>query len=1414
MYGEGIDSIYEAGGGDYSRVTSSGLHIEDAPASIKRFIDEPSRQIDTLNGGVGDDYVMGGRGADVIIGGRGSDILKGGTGDDVLWGGDEGDDTVGGLDTDTVDYSNATTGASIELNGNPGVVSLQVTIGEETDTLHSIENITGSAHADRLTIYGHIPAGYNLTIDAGTDPGDVLADFSTDSAIHANIDQTGSGTLIDTETGGIINVRNFKTQFLGSAEDDVIVDLSDGHKSIDADWGNDNITVDGGDSTVLGGQGDDVITGGSGNDILDGQDGADVLNGGDGNDLLVIRYMSHFFFFGTEEAYGGDGDDYIQVGAGGTDALVSGDAGNDVIDTREGEASITISFGEGDGHDTVLAASGETAFDEFGNDQFDLTSLSKSDVEVIWDPQTVTGEDLPNGSPQDTPGKLYMKGDLVIRIKATGDTILLKDVNGSATYWFDSSEAYDPPFDQWYDEFFLDLPDIEFSDGQLVSEDLYGSSQDIDLSFASVTSYDVAMSDYQDGISAAPGANDGTSGADDLRGSRGDDEISGGDGDDQIHASGGTDTIDGGNGYDTLNVFGSFDSFDVSHDGSGNVVLTDLEGHEGTMTLSSVEAVFFASDNETYEMADLFPLEGTSGNDTLIGGAHWNEMYGDDGNDLLQGMGGDDEIDGGDGDDTLEGGDGWDWLIGGAGDNSIDGGAGEDTADYFDAPGAVTADLSLGTADNGYGGTDTLTNVEDLSGSGFDDSLTGDANDNVLDGGAGEDTLVGLAGDDRYWVDDAGDVVVEQADEGNDTVFTTLTSYTLGANVENLYYSNWPSSSFTGTGNALDNIIGGGDGDDTLSGEDGDDIFEALSGNDTVDGGDGFDTVRLLGAFSDYTITQDMSGTVTVENDSAGWTSELTDVEAIQFTDFYGNAGEIFTIAQLLDQSVTGTSGDDELSGDGLDNPISGLDGNDTLTGGRGNDALDGGNGTDTAYFAGSSTDYTSFWDPTGVLTVTDLAGNDGTDTLEDIEAIYFAGDGVTLDPVALPSLGTSGIDTITGSARPDTLFGLEDNDTLFGLAGNDTLDGGDDDDILVGGAGNDILIGGEGDDVAMFAGLQASYSIATAGGSIQIVDNDPETDGDDGTDTLSGIETAEFQGAVQVSLSAPIVLDLNGNGVELIDKEQSDATFDWNGDGLRDRTGWIGSDDGFLTLDRDHDGTVSGATELSFVDDKPHAKSDLDGLSAFDSNGDGKISDGDDAWSDFHVWKDANGDGMVDAGEYLSMSDAGVSAISLSKVVTAQSWDWGANITVNNGSFTNANGATARLADVALSYTAESVNRVTLPRNEARQPVLDEAFLPEDSCAGGSFGDLLREQLRQPGGLSPFQLRREIGVKDDRFSADWRIMPFSQVRNDLGGLAGQLVEASAAFGVQSAPMIDWRSPGHVDQLLPLGFEGRRAALM
>jgi len=157
---------------------------------------------------------------------------------------------------------------------------------------------------------------------------------------------------------------------------------------------------------------------------------------------------------------------------------------------------------------------------------------------------------------------------------------------------------------------------------------------------------------------------------------------------------------------------------------------------------------------------------------------------------------------------------------------------------------AVTVQNVVGVTLNGNNSGNTLTGAgeeDTLNGLGGNDTLNGLAGNDLLDGGTGSDRMVGGLGNDIYLVNSSGDTVVEQADQGTDTVRTS-TSYTLSASVENLTYTG--SGSFTGQGNDLANVITGGAQGDTLRGNGGNDILIGLGGDDTLNGGAGADTLN------------------------------------------------------------------------------------------------------------------------------------------------------------------------------------------------------------------------------------------------------------------------------------------------------------------------------------------------------------------------------------------------------------------------------------------------------------------------------------------------------------------------------------------------------------------------------------------
>jgi len=150
---------------------------------------------------------------------------------------------------------------------------------------------------------------------------------------------------------------------------------------------------------------------------------------------------------------------------------------------------------------------------------------------------------------------------------------------------------------------------------------------------------------------------------------------------------------------------------------------------------------------------------------------------------------------------------------------------------------------------------------DQLYGNGGNDTLIGSYGNDTLNGGTGADSMIGGSGDDVYVVDHLNDRIVEQLNGGRDRVETSLTSYTLGNHLEELVYSG--SANFTGLGNALNNLIIGGQSADSLAGGNGDDQLRGGNGHDTLNGGNGND--YLVGDAGSSFVTTVASRTVSVD---------------------------------------------------------------------------------------------------------------------------------------------------------------------------------------------------------------------------------------------------------------------------------------------------------------------------------------------------------------------------------------------------------------------------------------------------------------------------------------------------------------------------------------------------------------------
>ena len=311
-------------------------------------------------------------------------------------------------------------------------------------------------------------------------------------------------------------------------------------------------------------------------------------------------------------------------------------------------------------------------------------------------------------------------------------------------------------------------------------------------------------------------------------------------------------------------------------------------------------------------------IEGTSGNDTLNGGT---------GDDIINGLDGDDIIQGGAGDDTLLGGVGDDLLAGGGGTDVIDGGAGIDTNSFADIGTGVSAFLGeAGTASHGNI-RESFTNIENLTGTEFNDHLFGDSGNNVLIGLNGDDFLAGSSGDDNLQGARGMDMLIGGV--GNDIID--------GGNDDDVI-----------NGDTGDDTLRGSGGDDTIDGGTGVDTISAGIGDDTVNGGDGNDTILGQGGadmlFGD-------GGTDTLRGGSGNDTlfgGEDRDL-------LFGQGNNDILYGEGGNDTLSGAAGSDQLFGGAGDDTLLGSIGADRLDGGAGNDVLNGGNmdgARDTFVFA------------------------------------------------------------------------------------------------------------------------------------------------------------------------------------------------------------------------------------------------------------------------------------------------------------------------------------------------------------------------------------------------------------------------------------------------------------------------------
>ncbi|WP_422368596.1 Ig-like domain-containing protein [Pelagibius sp.] len=1059
-----------------------------------------------LRGGVGADTLGGAGGADTLLGGLGDDSLSGGGEDDVLVGGAGADTLAGGGGSDLASYEGSTGGVSVDLAA--GTASGGDATG---DVLTGIENLAGSGHADSLT--GDAVANRL----AGRDGDDSLAGGAGSDTLvgGAGADVLSGGADVDTASYEDalqgVSADLGGTAGSGDAAGDIFADIenlsgSNHDDTLSGDAGANVVSGQDGGDILFGREGNDSLLGGAGNDVLEGGSGTDVLDGGAGSDAASYQGSSAAVCvdLGAGTLAGGDaeGDSLIGIenviGSDYADTLI-GDAAANVLeglggdDTLSGGAGDDALFGDG-GADILDGGAGADFID--GGDGFDVVTYesSTSGVSVNLEQGSGAGGDA--------------EGDVL-----TG----VEDVVGSGD---DDTLVGDGLENSLSGGAGADVIDGGFGDDTLVGglgADTLEGSLGYDIASYEDSAAAIAVDLYGGTADGGTAAGDSLSGIEGISATAfddtlaGDDEANwfrGGEGQDAMAAAAGDDTLIGGAGADTLDGGDGFDT--VRYDESAAAVAVDLAfgtglgGDAEGDTLSAVEAVF-----------------GSSHNDTLTGDGSGNLFVGQSGNDSLDGGAGNDTLVGDEGADSLVGGAGDDTLMGGVGADSLSGGEGDhDLARYDLSDAGVAVDLGAGTAAGGHAAGDSISGVEHLIGSAFDDTLAGDAAGNDLIGGAGDDLLRGGLGADTL---DGG--------FGDDTA--SYENSMEGVRVDLAEGLGVGGSAAGDTYFSIENLVGSAY-DDTLSGG---------AGSNTIDGGAGTDSVVFSGAAADYLVTTGPDGTITVSDQrvsGADGDDHLIGIERLVFADrtidlTSGVNAPVALDTSVVFQALSGvTSEVDGWDADGdsvtvtvVSDPLYGIvvvnaNGSFTYT------PNPGFRGTDSFTYTAMDADGVS-----NMATVTLEASNDAPLLLSSIvalasdqvmtgqfEAFDADGDPLTYELNSAPTLGVAevspdgsysytpaanatgtdsftvivtderglsttatvsvvladpadvltavggmGPDTMLGGGQDDNLAGGGGDDRLTGNAGADSLDGGDGADSLTGGSGTDSLLGGNGDD-------------------------------------------------------------------------------------------------------------------------------------------------------------------------------------------------------------------------------------------------------------------------------------------------------------------------------------------------------------
>jgi Ca2+-binding RTX toxin-like protein len=1058
---EGNDSVQSSVSyvlsANVENLTLTGSALIDATGNDSDNVLTGNDAFNVLNGGNGNDTLDGGVGADSMTGGDGDDTyIVDGLSDTITENANEGSDTVQAGITFTLatDFENLTLTGTASVNGTGNSANNVLTGNSAANNLSGLDGddtLDGGGGSDRMTggtgndTYVVNAAGDVVTelLDEGIDTVQSSVNYLLSTHLeHLTLLGTGSingtgnafdnimtgnsgantlngGAGADTLAGGagndtyvVDNAADSVTELAGQGTDTVQANLTytiadhienltlTGVSAIDG-------TGNSADNIMIGNGAINTLTALGGNDTLNGGAGADILIGGAGNDTYVVENTGDVT---TENA--NEGTDLVQSSvtyslAGDLEnlALTGGGTidgtGNVLDNVITGNSAVNNLVGGG-GNDTLNGGGGADAMSGGTGDDTYFVENAGDTISESLNQGTDTVNSAITFTLTPNVENLTLTGGAAIN--AVGN-ILANVLNGNsgANVINGGSGADTMTGGLGNDSYVID------NVGDIVNESAGAGTDSITVNYTYtlLTNFEnLTLS----GVLAIDGS--GNSVNNYIRGNSANNSLYGLGGTDTLSGLGGDDTMYGGTGNDVYIV-----------DSAGDVTVENA--NEGTDIVQTALSHALAANVENLTLTGAGAVDGT-------GNSVNNVITGNSGANTLSGMGGNDTLNGGLGADNLIGGTGNDtYYVDNVGDTVTEN-AGEGTDNVQSSVtftlGANVDNLTLtgGALINGTGNADANTLIgnsaantlnggdghDSLNGGTGNDTLNGGSGNDLLTGAAGNDTMSGGAGDDTYVVDALGDVIVENANEGTDTVQSSLTS-TLASDFENLTLTG--SAVINGTGNGLDNVIIGNSAINVLSG---------LGGNDTLNGGVGADS--MTGGTGNDTYVVDNLGDTVSENAGEG-----TDLVQSSVTHTLSADVENLTLTGTAAINGTGNASDNIILGTSMANALTGLGGDDRLDGGGNADTMTGGTGDDTYVV-----------DNTGDVVVENAS--EGTDTVESRVAYVLS---ANLENLTLTG---SGITNGTGNAGSNVIIGNSASNTLNGLAGADSMSGGDGNDTYV----------------------------------------------------------------------------------------------------------------------------------------------------------------------------------------------------------------------------------------------------------------------------------------------------------------------------------------------------------------------------